>query len=107
MAMACFRLFTWPPFPLRPERSVPLFRRRMALLTLLLAAFPYRAIRPSKHLVSAQCLQASDSKLLMIVTQRWTLIWRFRTRHAAAFKACPDGTREPAWHITPPARSLL
>ena len=41
MAMACFRLLTRPPFPPRPERSVPCFRRRIALLTLLPAAFPY------------------------------------------------------------------
>lgn len=41
MAMACLRLFTFPPLPPFPERRVPLFLRRIALSTLLLAAFPY------------------------------------------------------------------
>ena len=41
MAMACFRLFTVPPLPPFPDLSVPRFSRCMALLTLLLAAFPY------------------------------------------------------------------
>ena len=44
MAMACFRLFTWPPLPLLPERKVPLFLRCIALFTLLPAALPYLAI---------------------------------------------------------------
>src|SRR5260221_14762854 len=39
--MACLRLVTLPPFPPLPERRVPLFFRRMALSTLLLAASPY------------------------------------------------------------------
>src|SRR2546423_15301042 len=41
MAIACLRLFTFPPLPPRPERSVPFFRRRIALSTRLLADFPY------------------------------------------------------------------
>lgn len=41
MAMACFRLFTCPPLPPLPDLSVPRFFRRMALATVLLAAFPY------------------------------------------------------------------
>ena len=41
MAIACLRLFTFPPCPALPRRSVPRFRRRMALSTLLLAALPY------------------------------------------------------------------
>lgn len=41
IAMACFLLFTRPPFPLLPERKVPRFFRCIALLTLLEAAFPY------------------------------------------------------------------
>jgi hypothetical protein len=41
MAIACFRLFTLPPLPRLPEPSVPLFFLRIALATLLLAAFPY------------------------------------------------------------------
>lgn len=44
MAMACLRLFTTPPLPPLPDRSVPLFSRRTALSTLLPAAFPY--LRP-------------------------------------------------------------
>jgi hypothetical protein len=43
MAMACFLLFTVPPFPPWPDRNVPLFLRRIALSTDLLAAFPYLA----------------------------------------------------------------
>lgn len=41
MAIACLRLFTRPPFPPRPLRNVPFFRRRIALSTRLLAARPY------------------------------------------------------------------
>jgi hypothetical protein len=44
IAIACLRLLTLPPLPPFPERSVPLFLRRMALSTLLLAALPY--LRP-------------------------------------------------------------
>jgi hypothetical protein len=39
MAIAWFRLFT--VFPLRPDLSVPLFRRRIALWTRLAAVLPY------------------------------------------------------------------
>jgi hypothetical protein len=39
MAIACLRLVTF--FPLRPERSVPLFLRFIALSTRFEAAFPY------------------------------------------------------------------
>jgi hypothetical protein len=39
IAIACLRLFTLPPLPPLPERSVPLFFRRIALATLLLAPF--------------------------------------------------------------------
>lgn len=41
MAIACSRLFTFPPFPPRPLRSVPFLRRFIALSTRLPAAFPY------------------------------------------------------------------
>jgi hypothetical protein len=41
MAIACSRLVTFPALPPRPERSVPCFSRRIALSTLLPAAFPY------------------------------------------------------------------
>ncbi|HEU5171247.1 MAG TPA: hypothetical protein VFU46_11955 [Gemmatimonadales bacterium] len=44
IAIACLRLFTLPPLPPRPLRSVPRFRRRIALSTLLLAFGPY--LRP-------------------------------------------------------------
>ena len=44
MAIACFLLFTFPPFPARPERRVPCFFRRMALATLFPALLLY--LRP-------------------------------------------------------------
>lgn len=44
IAIACFLLFTTPPLPPFPERKVPCFLRRIALLTVLLAARPYLAI---------------------------------------------------------------
>jgi hypothetical protein len=44
MAIACFLLLTTPPFPPLPERNVPRFLRRIALLTVLLAARPYLAM---------------------------------------------------------------
>jgi hypothetical protein len=42
MAIACLRLFTLPPLPRLPDRSVPRFLRRMALATVLLAPLLYR-----------------------------------------------------------------
>jgi hypothetical protein len=42
--MACFLLFTLPPFPPLPERSLPSFFRRM---TFFPAALPYLAIGSS------------------------------------------------------------
>jgi hypothetical protein len=45
MAMACLRLFTFPPLPPLPERSVPCFLRRIALSTVFPAALPYRRPR--------------------------------------------------------------
>jgi hypothetical protein len=47
MAIACFRLLTRPPLPDFPERNVPCFFRRIALLTDLPAAFPYLDIMAS------------------------------------------------------------
>jgi hypothetical protein len=44
IAIACFRLLTRPPFPALPERNVPCFFRRIALLTDFPAAFPYLGI---------------------------------------------------------------
>lgn len=46
MAIACLRLFTLPPLPPLPERSVPLFFRRITLATVLLAPVPYRRRLP-------------------------------------------------------------
>ena len=43
--MACLRLFTLPPLPPFPERSVPRFLRRIALSTVFPAALPYRRPR--------------------------------------------------------------
>jgi len=40
IAIACLRLFTFPPFPPGPLRSVPFFRRRIALSTRFDAAAP-------------------------------------------------------------------
>jgi hypothetical protein len=40
IAIACFLLFTVPPFPFLPERRVPAFLRRIALPTLFFAALP-------------------------------------------------------------------
>src|SRR5208283_1308545 len=51
MAMACFRLFTCPPFPAFPDRKVPFLRRRIALLTDLPALLPYLAIISSRNSV--------------------------------------------------------
>jgi len=48
MAIACLRLFTVPPFPPGPDFSVPFSSRRIALATLLPAAFPY--LRPPDFL---------------------------------------------------------
>jgi hypothetical protein len=42
--MACLRLLTVPPLPPRPDFKVPRFLRRIALATVLPAAFPY--LRP-------------------------------------------------------------
>lgn len=41
IATACLRLFTFPPRPDFPRRSVPRFRRPIALFTLLLAPLLY------------------------------------------------------------------
>ena len=46
MAMACLRLFTVPPLPPFPERSVPRFLLRIALATVLLAPRLYLRREP-------------------------------------------------------------
>jgi hypothetical protein len=58
--MACFRLFTRPPFPPLPDFSVPRFRRRIALLTDLPAAFPYRAMEFSSVSISLSRVQLRE-----------------------------------------------
>jgi hypothetical protein len=50
IAIACFLLFTVPPFPPIPERNAPCLRRRIALLTDFAALFPYLAIVSSPQL---------------------------------------------------------
>jgi hypothetical protein len=55
MAIACFRLFTRPPFPRFPERSVPRFLRRMALRTVLAAALPYLRRPPLLAAIESSC----------------------------------------------------
>lgn len=54
MAIACFLLLTTPPFPPLPDRNVPRFLRRIALLTVLLAARPYLAMIAS-NLIKVLC----------------------------------------------------
>src|SRR3982074_2673504 len=49
--MACLRLFTLPPLPPLPERSVPLFLRRVALATVLPAPLLY--LRPPDFFFAA------------------------------------------------------
>jgi hypothetical protein len=41
IAIACLRLFTFPPWPLLPRFNVPCLRRRIALSTLFCARRPY------------------------------------------------------------------
>ncbi len=53
IAIACLRLFTVPPFPPRPDLRVPFFLRRIALATVLPAAFPY--LRPRLPLEVPRC----------------------------------------------------
>jgi hypothetical protein len=48
IAMACLRLFTRPPFPAFPERSVPRFLLRIALATVLLAPLLYLRREPDR-----------------------------------------------------------
>jgi hypothetical protein len=48
MAMACLRLFTRPPLPALPERSVPRFLLRIALATVLLAPLLYLRREPDR-----------------------------------------------------------
>src|SRR5688500_13394820 len=58
IAIACLRLFTFPPLPPLPLFSVPRLRRFMALSTVLLAAFPY--FRPLRFL-AAICILLGGS----------------------------------------------
>lgn len=49
MAIACLRLFTRPPLPAFPERSVPCFFRRIALFTDFSHSFPVSRHRGLLH----------------------------------------------------------
>jgi|tagenome__1003787_1003787.scaffolds.fasta_scaffold20638866_2 hypothetical protein len=62
MAMACFLLFTLPPLPPLPERSVPLFFRRMAVSTDLLAPLLYFRRDEDFFFVGMQFLQVLRGK---------------------------------------------
>src|SRR5580704_8004252 len=66
IAIACLRLFTTPPLPPFPERSVPFFSRRTALSTLLPAAFPY--LRPLDFLREAVLLFFVAISILLAAT---------------------------------------
>ncbi len=69
MAMACFLLLTVLPLPPLPDFNVPRFLRRMALPTLLLAAFPYLGmVVSSKHRINRQA-QAFDGTILVGTTR--------------------------------------
>ena len=57
MAMACLRLFTRPPLPALPERSVPLFLLRIALATVLLASLLYLRREPDLLAAMGNLLQ--------------------------------------------------
>jgi hypothetical protein len=63
MAIACFLLFTMPPFPPFPDRKVPFFLRRIALLTVLLAARPYLGIIASDLIESTPHLSVAVGNL--------------------------------------------
>jgi uncharacterized membrane protein len=62
MAMACFLLFTLPPLPPLPERNVPLFFRRMALSTDLLAPLLYFRRDEDFFFVGMQFLRCLEEK---------------------------------------------
>ena len=65
MAIACFLLFTVPPLPPLPDFSVPRFRRRIALRTVLLAALPYLGmVVSSKHNINRRAY-AFDGTILV------------------------------------------
>ena len=65
MAMACFLLLTVPPLPPLPDFNVPRFLRRIALPTVLLAAFPYLGmVVSSRHNINLGA-QAFDGTILV------------------------------------------
>src|SRR5262245_52098198 len=55
IAMACLRLFTLPPWPFLPRRSVPRLRRRIALSTDFPAPAPY--LRPREDFLRGEDLE--------------------------------------------------
>src|SRR3954469_207729 len=60
IAIACLRLLTLPPFPPRPDFSVPFFRRRIALPTLFEAALPYFLPEDFRAAMSRLLLEDGD-----------------------------------------------
>lgn len=81
MAIACLRLFTFPPWPLFPERRVPCFLRRMALATVFDA--------PLLNLRRLDCFMAGMSYLLPLRAQTFprgcVVRWKFRERISSRF----------------------
>src|SRR5512142_941303 len=73
MAIACLRLFTFPPCPFLPRLRVPCFRRRIALSTLLPAFFPY--LRPP-----LDRLRPLDRFLAAIAASPEVVVIRFHAR---------------------------
>lgn len=92
IAIACCRLFTFPPFPALPERNVPRFLRSIALRTDLAAAFPYLAISSSRinSRNSNPARSPGDSSLFRIISPagqcrhspniRWQLLYFRKVR---------------------------
>ena len=88
MAMACFRLFTFPPCPFLPRRRVPCFRRRIALATLLLA--PRLYLRPPDFFrllfVAMMISRVEHSRLVLVQAG-----YRAERLHAGRRKSAVSG----------------
>src|SRR5262245_63676702 len=83
MAMACFRLFTLPPFPALPRRSVPRLRRRMARSTSLLAPRPYFRRLDFRRLdflalvaIALSSRPPQATRRLALATRRGPCVWK-------------------------------
>ena len=70
IAIACFRLFTVPPFPPGPDFRVPRFLRRIALATFLLAARPYLRVPDLRPDFLRVAIGASVESSRLIVLER-------------------------------------